>query len=158
MKNGPALKSLLFLCFSLAACSKSSHVPSSAPVSSISFEANDSTIAFPVGTVYIQNVDSTHTTLIEGQYPDSSTKQGSLAIRLIGDTAQRFRGDSLLATYVDGAGNSYTNTGDSADFVLINTYPKSYNGVVTGSFALTVTGAAGTIRFSNGSIVAIFQP
>src|SRR5579872_5770570 len=105
MKNGPLLRSLIVLCSCsyLASCSKSSHVPSpSAPTTTVSFSANDSTITYPLNLVYIQNVDSVHTTLISAQYADTSSKKGSLGIRVLSDTTGRFKGGSLLVTYTDG--------------------------------------------------------
>jgi hypothetical protein len=41
--------------------------------------------------------------------------------------------------------------------VQIDKFPKTYNGVVSGSFAMTVTGSAGSIHLTNGSIIAIYQ-
>lgn len=160
MKNGPLLRSftVLCLCYFLASCSKSSHAPSSAtPVATVSFSANDSTIIYPDDLVYIQDVDSTHTTLISAQYSDTSAKQGSLGIRLLSDTTGRFTGSNLLATYTDGNGNVYYNNGDSTNYVQIDKYPKTYNGVVSGNFAMTVSGSAGSIHLTNGSIIAIYQ-
>ena len=158
MKNGPLLRSIIFLCISLASCSKSSHGPSSiAPTTSISFSANDSTIIYPLNLVYTQDVDSTHTTLISGEFPDTSAKKGSLGIRLLGDTTGRFQGSRLLVTYTDGIGNLYYNNADTTNYVEIDKYPKSYNGIVSGSFSFVVTGTAGTVRFKNGSIIALYQ-
>ena len=160
MKNGPALTSLfaLCLCYYLASCSKSNHAALEAtPTTTVSFSANDSTIVYPLDLAYIQDVDSTHTTLISAQFPDTSVKQGSLGIRLLGDTTGRFRGGNLLATYTDGQGNVYYNNNDSTNYVQIDKFPKIYNGVVSGSFAMTVTGSAGSIHLTNGSIIAIYQ-
>jgi hypothetical protein len=157
MKNGHLLRSLFFLS-GLAACGKSNHAPSSAtPITSISFVVNDSTITYPVNMAYLQDVDSVQTTLISGQYADTSSKQGSLGIRFLGDTTGRFSNVDLFVTYTDGNGNVYTNTADTTNYVEVNKYPKTYNGVVAGSFAMTVSGAAGTIKFTNGNFSAIYQ-
>jgi hypothetical protein len=159
MKNRPLLATILSLCFMVYACSKSNHgsaVPI-APQSSITFSANDSLIKYPVNLVYTQNVDSTHTTLISGQYQDTSSKKGSLSLRLIGDTTGRFHGNTLLVTYTDGLGNVYYNTADTTNYVQVDKFPKTYNGVVSGSFSVVVSGSAGSVRFSNGSIIAIYQ-
>ena len=78
-------------------------------------------------------------------------------MRLIGDTTGLFKGDSLLVTYTDGKGNVYYNTKDSANYVQVDKYPKTYNGVVSGSFSFAVSNSAGVLRFSNGSIIAIYQ-
>jgi hypothetical protein len=123
----------------------------------VSFSANDSTITYPVDLAYIQDVDSTHTTLISAQYPDTSAKQGSLGIRLLSDTTGRFTGGNVLVTYTDGNGNVYYNNGDSSNYVQIDKYPKTYNGVVSGSFAVMVSGSAGSIHLINGSIIALYQ-
>lgn len=160
MKNRPVLKSLLLLClcFYLTSCSKSSHAPgSSTPTTTVSFSANDSTIIYPLDLAYIQDVDSTHTTLISAQFPDTSAKQGSLGIRVLGDTTGKFQGGNLLVTYTDGKGNVYYNTSDSTNYVQIDKYPKTYNGIVSGSFAFIVSGSAGTIHLTNGSIIALYQ-
>ncbi len=159
MKNRPLPISMLFLLSCLASCSKSSHGPTApvAPTTSIFFNANDSAIIYPLNLAYIQDVDSVHTTLISGEYPDTSSKKGSIAIRLLGDTTGRFRGDSLLVTYTDGNGNVYYNNADTTNYVELDKYSKAYNGVVSGSFQLTVTGMAGSVVFSKGSIIALYQ-
>jgi len=158
MKITLLLRSFVVACYTLAACSKS-HGPAPAitPTSSIAVSANDSLLHYSVNNVYIQDIGSTHTTLISGEYPDTSGKKGSLAIRLPGDTTGRWTGNSLHVTYTDGKGNTYNNTSDTTNYVQLDKYPKTYNGVVSGSFSFATTGPAGTIRFSNGSIIAIFQ-
>jgi len=159
MKNRPLLISLSLGYCLLAACTKSS--PASAvqvaPKSSITGSINDSLLHYPVNLVYIQDVDTTHTTLISGEYADTSSKKGSLAMRLRGDTTGRFSGSSLLVTYTDGLGGVYYNTTDTTNYVQIDKYPKTYNGVVSGSFSFTVAGNAGSLKFTNGSIIAIYQ-
>jgi hypothetical protein len=159
MKNGPPLKSLLFLCLAIYACGKSSNGPSTptAPQSSIAVKAGDSLITYSINLAYTQEVNNTHTTLISGQYADTSVKKGSLSIRLLGDTTGRFKGDSLLVTYTDGKGNIYYNTKDNTNFVQVDKFPKTYNGVVSGSFSFVVSSSAGSVKFSNGSIIAIYQ-
>ena len=158
MKNAPLLLSILILCGILFACKKSSGGnPIVQPKSSFSFLAGDSSISYPINLVYIQDVTTTHTTLISGQYQDTSSKKGSLSFRLLGDTTGRYRGDSLLVTYTDGKGSVYYNTGDSTNYVQVDKFPKTYNGVVTGSFNVKVAGSAGSIQFSRGSIIAIYQ-
>jgi hypothetical protein len=159
MKSIHRRLSFILLSCLLAACGKSSHGPgvSATPVSSISVSANDSLLHYTVNLVHIQDVDSTHTTLISGEYADSSSKKGSLAIRLPGDTTGRFTGGSLHITYTDGNGNLYYNTADTTNYVQLDKYPKSDNAVVSGSFSFSATGSAGNVKFSNGSIIAIFQ-
>jgi hypothetical protein len=143
---------------SALACSKSnSKNPVIAPTSSFTFSTGDSLISYPVNLVYIQDVTSTHTTLISGQYPDTASKKGSISFRLIGDTTGRYRADSLLVTYTDGKGNVFYNTSDSTNYVQVDKFPKTYNGVVNGSFHLKVSNSSGSIQFSNGNFVAIYQ-
>jgi len=115
-------------------------------------------IIYPLVLAYTQDVDSTHTTLISAQYPDSLAKKGSLGIRVMSDTAGRFKGSSLLVAYMDGNSNMYyNNTADSTSYVELDKYSRTYNGIVSGSFAVTVTGPAGTIHLVNGSIIALYQ-
>jgi hypothetical protein len=159
MKNAPLLTSYVLLCCLVAACKKSSHgsaVPAT-PASNISVKAGDSLLHYSINLVYIQDVDSTHTTLISGEYADTSSKKGSLAIRLPGDTTGRWTGTAFHITYTDGKGNLYYNTADTTNYVQLDKYPKGYNGVVSGSFSFAATGSAGSMKFSNGSIIAIFQ-
>jgi hypothetical protein len=157
MKNTPLLLSILFLFGVLIACKKSDGNASSGPSSSFIFSANDSMVSFPVNLAYIQDVYNVHTTLISGQYKDTSTKKGSLSFRLIGDTTGRYRGDSLLVTYVDASGNAYYNTSDSANFVLVSKFEKKVNGIVNGSFYLKVANSSDTIQFSQGIFTALYQ-
>ena len=157
MKNTPLLLSILFLGSILFACKKSGGNDSSNPSSSFTFSANDSMISFPVNLVYIQDVYDVHTTLISGQYKDTSTRKGNISFRLIGDTTGRYHGDSLLVTYTNAAGNIYYNTSDSTNFVLVNKFEKKYNGIVSGSFNLKVSNAAGSIQFSQGNFTALYQ-
>ena len=159
MKNSQVLRSIVLPCFILAACGKSSQGPAipASPSSTVSVSANDSLLHYTVNLVYIQDVGSTHTTLISAEYADTSSKKGSLAIRLPGDTTGRFTGGSLHITYTDGKGNQYYNTADTTNYVQLDKYPKSYNGVVSGQFSFMAAGSAGSVKFSNGSIVAIFQ-
>jgi hypothetical protein len=158
MKSGPIKSALVLLCASLASCSKSSQPASPvAPTTSIYFIINDSTVNYPENLVFIQDVDSVHTTLISGQFSDTASKQGSLAIRVLSDTTGRFNGNNLLVTYTDGAGNVYYNSTDTTNYVELDKYPKSYNGVVSGSFSIIVTGQAGTVTLSRGSIIALYQ-
>lgn len=159
MKNRPLLRSILILCVAVYACGKSSNGPSApaAPKSSISVSANDSLIVYPVNLAYSQEVNNTRTTLISAQFQDTSSKKGSLSIRIIGDTTGRFRGDNLLVTYTDGKGKVYYNTKDSSNFVQLDKFDKNYNGVVSGNFSFMVSGPSGTVKFNNGSIIAIYQ-
>ena len=157
MKNAVVLTSMIILCGILFACKKSNGPATAAPSSSFSFLANDTLISFPVNQAFIQDVTTLHTTMISGQYADTSSRQGSISIRLIGDTTGRYSGDSLLVTYINAAGNVYYNTSDNSNFVQVDRFAKVYNGVVSGSFSLKVTGSAGSIQFSNGVFTALYQ-
>ena len=157
MKNHFQLLSILFLCTALLACSKGNGDAPAGPSSSFIFSANDSLISFPVNLAYTQDVYDVHTTLISGQYKDTSTRKGNISFRLIGDTTGRYHGDSLLVTYTNAAGNIYYNTGDSTNFVLVNKFEKKYNGIVSGSFSLKVSNAEDSIQFSQGSFTALYQ-
>jgi hypothetical protein len=157
MKNTPLLLSVItFLCV-LTACNKNSGDALSGPSSSFTFSANDSLISYPVNIVYTQEVYDVHTTLISGQYKDTSSRKGSISFRLIGDTTGRYRGDSLLVTYTDGAGSVFYNTGDSMNIVTVNKFEKKYNGIVSGSFSLKVANSSGSIQFSQGIFTALYQ-
>src|SRR6202022_2326051 len=134
MKNTPLLLSVLALFSVLFACKKGDGNALSGPASSFTFSANNTLISYPVNLAYTQEVYNVHTTLISGQYKDTSTRKGSLSFRLLGDTTGRYRGDSLLVTYVDTSGNTYYNTSDSTNFVLVSKFEKKYNGIVNGSF------------------------
>jgi hypothetical protein len=157
--NSTLRRCLVLLSCLLAACGKSSHGPASpaTPTSLIMVNAGDSTLHYTINLVYVQDVDSAHTTLISGEYADTSSKKGSLAIRLPGDTTGHFTGSSLHITYTDANGNLYYNTADTTNYVQLDKYPKTYNGVVSGQFSFMATGSAGSLKFSNGSIIAIFQ-
>src|SRR5271170_7982548 len=111
---------LFFCCMAYIACKKNSGAVQ--PVgSSLSFSANDTLVNFPVSLVYIQVVTTLQTTLISGQYADTSANPGNISIRIIGDTsAGRFSGDSLVVTYTNSAGVLFTNTTDSSKFVQID--------------------------------------
>src|SRR5436309_2841482 len=93
MKNTPLLLSILFLCPVLFACKKGDGNDSFSPSSSFYFSPHHNIICFPVNLVYIQDVYDVRTTLISGQYKDTSTRKGNVSFRLIGDTTGRYHGD-----------------------------------------------------------------
>lgn len=157
--NSTLRRCLVLLSCLLAACGKSNHGPAApvTPASAIFVTAGDSTLHYTINLVYIQDVGNVQTTLISGEYADTSGKKGSLAIRLPGDTTGRWTGSSLHITYTDGKGNQYYNTADTTNYVQLDKYPKTYNGVVSGQFSFMATGSAGSLKFSNGGIIAIFQ-
>jgi hypothetical protein len=114
-------------------------------------------ISFPVNQAFIQDVYNTHTILITGQYQDTSSKTGSISIRVFGDTTGIFHSDSLLVTYVSSSGQQYYNTRDSVNVVKIDKFEKKYNGNVTGSFTINVASGAESIRLQQGTFTALYQ-
>jgi hypothetical protein len=157
MKNTPLLLSIFSMFSVLVACNKSGGDALSGPSSSFTFSANDTLISYPVNLAYTQDVYDVHTMLISGQYEDTSSRKGSISFRLIGDTTGRYRGDSLLVTYTNAAGNIYYNTGDSTNVVIVDKFEKKYNGAVSGSFSLKVANSSGSIQFSQGIFTALYQ-
>ncbi|MHA4811817.1 hypothetical protein ACX0G9_27225 [Flavitalea flava] len=160
MKNTPLtnlLILLILLCGLLTACKKGSAVAAVPTWSSFSFSANDTAINYPVNLAYIQDVYHVRTTLISGEFADTSSKVGNISIRVIGDTTGQFRRDSLLVTYTNSRGNVFTNTGDSNNYVEIEKFAKIYNGVVSGHFSLKLAGPTGSVQLSNGLFTALYQ-
>lgn len=141
----------------MSACSKSDKLTPLLPPSSFTFSAGDSLISFSVNKASPEDVYNTHTTLITGQYDDTSSRKGSLSIRLFGDTTGRFRGDSLLVTYISYNGKQYYNTKDSDNIVTIDKYVKKYNGIVSGSFSIKVANGSESIRLDQGIFSALYQ-
>lgn len=142
---------VIIVCFAALACKKTSS--SGKVIPSLNLTATSQTsgslaIHFPTVVVAVQEVDTLHSTLISGQYADTSSLQGSLSIRVVGDTTGTFTGNSLLVTYVDGQGNIYNSTGDSTDNVIITKFSKAAGGLVSGSFDLTVAGTPGTLTLT----------
>ena len=158
MKNSLLLLSIISLSCIFTACSKSSGNGSGTQsLSSFYLTANDTLVIYTVNAASIEDVNDLHTTLITGQYPDTSSKQGSLGIRVIGDTTGRYSGDSLMVTYVNSRGDTYYNTKDSSNYVIIDQYEKKYNGIVSGRFAMTVSNGTSSVTFTNGSFKALYQ-
>jgi len=141
----------------MLACNKSDKLTPLLPSSSFSFSANGSQISFPVNQAFTEDVYDTHTTLITGQYQDTSSMKGSISIRVFGDTTGNFHGDSLLVTYVSSSGKQYYNTGDGGNVVTIDKYVKKYNGAVSGSFTVTVANGSESIRLDQGIFTALYQ-
>lgn len=116
-------------------------------------------VSFPVNKVFIQDVLDVKTTLITGEYADTSSKEGNISIRFIGDTTGRYRaqGDSLLVTYTNSQGVAYYNAQDTLNYVQIDKFPKTANGIVSGSFYCKVFAGKDSILFSNGIFKASYQ-
>ena len=150
---------LLLLSVFFIACSKSNHAAAVAkPNYSLHFTASDSTINYPINQAFTQNIYSLNTTLITGQWSDTSSRQGSISIRVFGDTTGRYPADSLQITYTSGTGMIYSNTTDSNNFVKIDRYDKSADGIVSGSFACKVSDSSGAaLLLSGGAFVAQYQ-
>jgi hypothetical protein len=157
MKNSLLLISIICLGGIMLACNKSDKLTPLLPSSSFSFSANGSQISFPVNQAFTEDVYDTHTTLITGQYQDTSSMKGSISIRVFGDTTGNFHGDSLLVTYVSSSGKQYYNTGDGGNVVTIDKYVKKYNGAVSGSFTVTVANGSESIRLDQGIFTALYQ-
>ncbi|HMH20827.1 MAG TPA: hypothetical protein VK563_03580 [Puia sp.] len=157
MKNTALLTSILLLCACFIACSKGNDKLTPTLRSSVTFSAKDSFINFPVGIVFIQDVVNVHTTLISGKYEDSSSRRGNISIRVIGDTTGRYHGDSVQLTYTNAAGTIWTNTKDTGNFVQINTFAKTADGLVNGAFRCKVYNGKDSILLSNGALVAFYQ-
>jgi len=141
----------------VSACNKSDKLTPLLPSSSFTFSAGDSLISFPVNQAFGQDVYNTHTTLITGQYEDTSSKKGSISIRVFGDTTGKFRGDSLLVTYISSTGTTYYNTKDSDNVVTIDKFVKKFNGTVSGSFTIRVANGPASIRLNQGIFSALYQ-
>jgi hypothetical protein len=157
MKNNLLLTGILLLCLYLLACSKGGGTLTPITRASLTFTANDSMINFPVSMAYIQDVVNVHTTLITGQYADTSSKKGSISIRLVGDTTGRYQADSLLVTYTNPAGLLYYNTKDTSNYVRIDKFAKTPSGIVNGGFNCRVYNGSDTIRLSDGTLLAHYQ-
>ncbi|HEY4209153.1 MAG TPA: hypothetical protein VGM31_20150 [Puia sp.] len=157
MKRNLLLISITCLGGVMFACNKSDKLKPILPPSSFAFSANDSSISFPVNLAFIQDVYNTHTTLITGQYQDTSSHKGSISIRVLGDTTGTFRGDSLLVTYVSSSGQQYHNTNDNSNFVTIDKFVKKYNGSVSGNFTVNVASGSENIRLQQGTFTALYQ-
>jgi hypothetical protein len=158
MKSILSISAILLPCLYLIACKKSNGpaAPTS-PKGSFSFSINDSLINYPVDLVFIQDVSSRRTALITGQYADTSSKQGSLSLRLIGDTTGRYRGDSLLVTYTNASGETFYNTSDSSNYVQVDKFSKVLGGIVSGSFSVKAANGADSISLSKGTFTAFYQ-
>ncbi|MBN9380423.1 MAG: hypothetical protein J0H74_06640 [Chitinophagaceae bacterium] len=157
MKNNLLLISTICLGGIVSACKKNGTETPLIPSSSLTFSAGDSLMSFPVNQAAVQDVYSTRTTLITGQYTDTSTRKGSISIRVFGDTTGRYRGDSLLVTYINSSGTAFYNTKDSDNVVTIDKYIKKYNGTVSGSFTVKVANGSESIRLSQGIFTALYQ-
>jgi len=157
MKNNLLLISIICLGGIVSACNKSDKLTPLLPSSSFTFSAGDSLISFPVNQAFGQDVYNTHTTLITGQYEDTSSKKGSISIRVFGDTTGKFRGDSLLVTYISSTGTTYYNTKDSDNVVTIDKFVKKFNGTVSGSFTIRVANGPASIRLNQGIFSALYQ-
>jgi len=157
MKNNLLLISIICLGGIISACKKEGNMTPLLPPSSFTFSAGDSLISFSINEAFAEDVYNTHTTLISGQYDDTSARKGNISIRIFGDTTGKFHGDSLLVTYVSGSGKQYYNTKDDDNFVTVDKYVKKYNGAVSGSFHVKVANGAESILLQQGIFTALYQ-
>ncbi|MBS1668274.1 MAG: hypothetical protein JST58_12935 [Bacteroidetes bacterium] len=158
MKNTFLILTVLISVSIFYSCSKNSGTMSpQSNFASLSFTANDSSIHFPISTASIQEVLTLQTTVIIGKFADTSSHQGSISIRVIGDTTGRYSRDSLLVTYTNSRGVVFNNVADSANYVQIDKYPKNANGIVSGSFNIIVMQGKDTIKLSKGVFTALYQ-
>jgi hypothetical protein len=157
MKNQYLLTLVLILCCILIACNKGNGTLTPLVRSSLSFSANDTLVSFPVDLAFIQDVNNIHTTLISGQYADTSSKQGNISFRLVGDTTGHYRGDSLLVTYTSASAIVYYKTSDTSNYVQVDKFPKTSGGMVSGSFNCKMANGKDSIRFSNGVFTVPYQ-
>ena len=151
---------ILWMCV-LLACKKS-QTTGQLP-SAISFQTTSTiqpitpvAVHFPVNVVAVQQVDTLNTTLISGSFGDTSTRTGSINIHVIGDTTLTYTGSKVLVTYVDSSGYTYNSAGDSSDVVQITRFPKTENGIVTGTFKVTVSGTNGSLMLTGGAFEVPF--
>jgi hypothetical protein len=131
MKN-ILLISIIALGDVMPACNKGDKLTPLLPSSSFTFSAGDSLINFSINKASIEDVYNTHTTLITGQYEDTSSRKGS-------------------------SGKQYYNTKDSDNAVTIDKYVKKYNGTVSGSFTIRVANGPESIRLNQGIFSALYQ-
>ena len=157
MKNRFLLITALAVGLLFYSCSKSNAGLNPINPSSINFTANDSLVSFPVSNIFLEDVLNVKTTVFIGQYPDSLNKLTNISIRVIGDTTGRFSNDSLLVTYTNSQGIVFTNTGDSSNYVQIAKFPKTANGIVTGTFSVNMANAKDTIKLLKGTFTALYQ-
>ena len=157
MKNILLLISTALLCVAVSSCKKNSTRGAVVPLTSFTFYSGDSLINYPIVQAAIQDVYTTHTTLITGEYTDTSAQKGNISIRLVGDTTGRYRGDSLFVTYTNALGKVYSKANDTTSFVLVDKFIKSSNGMVSGSFSLKVFSGSDSLSITQGTFSALYQ-
>lgn len=133
----------LFLFCLVLACSKSNDGNNNQFTASLSFQAGTGIVQYPRASVTTESINNVTTTLITGQYADTSSKQGSISIRVIGDSTLQYKTPNVLVTFTDSTGRTWTNTADTTNTVSIYRFDKTPNGQVHGSFSCTVTNQQG---------------
>lgn len=138
------------------ACSKNNDPAAGHFTTSVSFMAGTGAVNFPVGGVAQQNVGSTSTTLITGQYADTSVRKGNISIRVIGgDTTRQYRTPNVLVTFTDSTGAVWTNSSDTTNAVTFYQFNKTAGSEVHGTFSCIVTNPQGTrLLLDNGNFTA----
>ncbi|WP_147313812.1 hypothetical protein [Deminuibacter soli] len=143
------------LCILFWACTKNgSDTPGKSW--SVSFTTGTGNIVFPQAAVIAQPIGNVHTTLISGGYADTSRKQGSISIRVIGgDTTTRYTQPNVLVTYTDSTGATWTSTTDTTNAVTFYQFGKTPGAQVHGSFNCIVSNKQGaTLILNNGNFTA----
>ena len=106
----------------------------------ISFKQDTIPVTLPVTTARKENVGSLFTTAIEGKLPDTTIKKNTLIIRVTGDSARKYAGTEIFASYTDSAGITYANSiTDTINKVTITKMVKKKDGAVEGSFTIRVS-------------------
>ncbi|MBP6023768.1 hypothetical protein [Ferruginibacter sp.] len=109
-------------------------------LSYISFKQDTIPVTLSVTTARKENVGSLFTTAIEGKLPDTTIKKNTLIIRVTGDSARKYTGTEIFASYTDSAGITYANSiTDTINKVTITKMIKKKDGAVEGSFTIRVS-------------------
>ena len=109
-------------------------------LSYISFKQDTIPVTLSVTTARKENVGSLFTTAIEGKLPDTTIKKNTLIIRVTGDSARKYAGTEIFASYTDSLGITYANViTDTINKVTITKMVKKKDGAVEGSFTIRVS-------------------
>ncbi len=97
--------------------------------------------------------------VLQGQYADTIRKPNRISLRIIGDTSRTYRSSEIIASYTDSTGMHFSSVSDPADSVVITKLNKTNNGLVTGTFAVTVRNTAGTKSYAlrQGRFTTLFS-
>ncbi len=127
-------------------------------IPSLTCRAGNNPISFQQVSVTGETIGNLHTTLITGKYADTSSLKGNISLRVLGDTAGLYKGQDILAAYMDNNGTTWNNTADNNNTVSVDQLNKIPDGRVQGSFTLTMTNGRGnTLSLSNGYFTALYK-